>query len=443
MKKYRCMFRSIISIFLFLWCGGFVKADIGLKNVIIISVDTLRADHIGCYGYSLNTTPVTDGLSRDGILFSRCFAPTPLTSPSFATLLTALPPYKHGAKRNGLGLYPDVKTLAFFLKQVGYQSAAFVSSWPLKKKMCRFHVDFDTYEQVFTKKRWWGIMNPEGEAPVINRRVFSWLEKKSTQPFLLWVHYSEPHAPYLFHKKFTFNYDDVPEDQYPPGSNMKKISKYDSEIAYTDYYIGTLLEKLREMDLYQESMIVFHADHGESFGEHNYYLHGRKLYNSSLHVPLIIKLPGNAKKNQVRSYNTALMDVGTTIFSVLKLPIPDQFDGLDLLGDAAPFLNREILLEAHGGVVLFRRNDKEYQRSMKPIRYGFIKGNFKYIYNPKNKHFEFFDLGKDFFETRNLFFRLYLQNKDIRFHLLDEITKINDYLRVEPMNSGKALGKMN
>ena len=138
-------------------------------NVIIIAVDTLRADHLGCYDYPKNTSPNIDKFAKDSIKFNNCYTPSPLTTPAFASMLSSLPPYKHGAKRNGMSIFDRIKILPQFLKRYGYYSGAFVSNWTLKKKLTGLNRGFDTYTEVLHKKRWFGIMNPEGKAPEVNK----------------------------------------------------------------------------------------------------------------------------------------------------------------------------------------------------------------------------------------------------------------------------------
>ncbi|MCP4214110.1 MAG: sulfatase-like hydrolase/transferase, partial [bacterium] len=190
------------------------------KNIILISVDTLRADHLGCYGYPLNTSPNIDALAGDGVLFSRCFTLTPLTAPAFATVFTSLPPHKHGAKRNGFGIFKKVKALPFYLKRYGYKSAAVISNWPLKKKLSRLDRHFDNYYEVFTQKRYLGMTNPEGDAPTVNRKTFGWLEKNHKKRFFLWVHYTDPHALYVPHKDFKYDYTKLDSSVFPPKTRM-------------------------------------------------------------------------------------------------------------------------------------------------------------------------------------------------------------------------------
>lgn len=417
-----------------------LEAKPDLKKIIIISVDTLRADHLGCYGYPLNTSPNIDAFARDGVRFSNCYTLTPLTAPSFSTLLSSLPPHQHGAKRNGLSIYRKIKTLPYFLKRYGYRSAAFVSNWPLRKKLGGLHVHFDTYYEIFTKKRYLGIMQNEGEASAVTEKAVEWLEDNHKKRFFLWVQYSDPHLPYILHKEFTFNYDKLPASAYPPKTRMQRIKKYDSEIAYTDYHIGKLMEKLKELGIYEDALIVFQADHGESFGEHNYFRHGRKLYNSTMHVPLIFKLPGNRDKGIVRRENVSVMDIGPTIFSTLDLLVHSQMKGIPLLeeGDIDP--NREILLETYGGAVHFRRNSKKYHLKIKPIRYGILRGPFKIIYNLKDKTVEAYDQNDDRFETRNIYMGGPQALKEMKKNLVGMADKVTKYIKLNRAHHLKESG---
>jgi len=425
------MNRHIILLLILVVLSGFNgEAKPNPKNIIIISVDTLRADHLGCYGYPLNTSPAIDAFSRDGVRFSRCYSLTPLTGPSFTTMLTSLPPFKHGAKRNGLSIYRKIKTLPYFLKRFGYRSAAFISNWPLRKKLSGLHQHFDVYREVFTKKRWLGILNWEGVAPEVNRKVSAWLEDNHKKKFFLWVLYTEPHAPYVLHKKFTFDYSRVPSPTYPAKTRMKKIKKYDSEIAYADYYIGKLIKKIKELGLYRDTLIIFMSDHGESFGEHNYFRHGRKLYNSTLHVPLIVKLPDNRFNNTVRQENVSLLDIGPTLFSALNLPLYPKMEGIDLFNEANTSPGREILLEAYSGTVHFRRKAKKYKMKVKPIRYGIINGSVKMIYSFKAKTFEAYDLNSDPFESRNIFSRLTTEDNEMKQALLGKVEQVTKYIKL-------------
>ena len=419
-----------IFLIIFMLLGIHAEAAPSLKNIIIISVDTLRADHLGCFGYPLNTTPAVDAFANDGVRFVACYTPTPLTSPAFTTLLTSLPPYKHGAKRNGLSLFNKVNTLPYYLKRFGYRSAAIISNWTLRKRLSGLHKDFDVYYEVLTKKRWLGIKDEEGTAPKVTEKAIEWLENNHKKRFFIWVHYTEPHAPYISHKGFTFDYKNVPASTYPPGTRMKRIEKYDSEIAFTDFHIAKLIEKIKELGLYEDSLIIFNGDHGESFGEHDYFRHGKKLYNSTLHVPMIVKLPGNRLKGTVRKENVSLMDIAPTISSVLNMPRFPKMEGLALFEKDSDLVNRELLLETYGGKVRLRRRGKKYQMKIKPIKYALLKGPRKVIYNVKAKTFETYDLSKDVFETDNMYVRLSLDGKAVKERLLKTAAAVGEYIKL-------------
>ena len=416
----------------------------GLRNVIIISVDTLRADHLSCYGYPLNTSPKINELSRDSIRFSHCYSLTPITTPSFSTLLTSLPPHKHGAKRNGLSIYRHIQTLPSFLKESGYVTAAFISNWALKKGLAGLHKGFDQYDEVFTRKRYMGLFSPEGEAPAVTQRANDWLQKNHEKRFFLWVHYTEPHRPYILHKKFAFDYQDVPPSVYPPGTRMKRIKKYDSEIAYTDFYIGKLLEKIKGLGLYRDALIIFHSDHGESFGEHDCFYHGRRLYNSTVHVPLLIKLPHNWLNNTVRRENISLLDVSPTILFLLNIPLPSHMEGIPLFKAGARFLDRQILLETYAGTVHFKRNNKKYHLKVKPICYGIIDGSSKIIYNFKNKTVEAYRVTEDPFESKNIFIKeistLAIKRQQLE-NRLERMSKYIKYNRMYRLNEASSISK--
>ena len=431
--KTKINLTTLLVFFLIVFMGFQLEAKPDLKNVIIISVDTLRSDHLGCYGYPVNTSPNIDVFSRDSIRFSHCYTLTPLTAPSFSTLLTSLPPHKHGAKRNGLSIYRHVKTLPYFLKRFGYHTAAFISNWPLKKHLARLNEGFDDYVEIFTKKRYMGIINSEGEAPAVTEKAIDWLEKNHKNRFFLWVLYTEPHRPYISHEDFTFDYQGVPSSVYPPGTRMKKIKNYDSEIAFTDFYIGRLLEKIKSLGLYREALIIFHSDHGESFGEHNYFRHGRKLYNSTVHVPLMIKLPYNWLKNTVRRENISLLDISPTILSVLSIPNPSHMEGIPLFKEGAGFLDRQILLETYAGTVHLKRNNKNYHLQIKPIRYGIIDGSSKIIYNLKEKTFEAYRVIDDPFESHNIFVEEISTLDPMRKQLENRLERISKYIKYNRM----------
>lgn len=379
-------------------------------NVIIIAVDTLRADHLGCYGYPRNTSPNIDQIAKDGVLFSHCYTPSPLTTPAFASMLSSLPPFKHGAKRNGMSLFNRTKILPQYLKRHGYYSGAFISNYTLRKDLTGLNRGFDTYTEVLDKKRWLRLFLSEGDAKDVSEKASKWLYRNSKRKFFLWVHYTSPHEPYVYHKEFDKGFEEVNPSVYPDGSHFKKIRKYDTEVGYDDHYIGQLIKKIKEFELYDDSLIIFMADHGESFGEHNYYTHGRKLYNSCLHVPLIVKFPGNTNANSVIDRNVSLLDIAPTILLQLGIPVPEDMEGEDLFSHKNE--ERVFYFEAYKGVADSNKG-KIFHLKVSPIRYGLIKDNIKLIYDKK---YEAYDLEKDWFESQNIY-----HNPDSRMAALSEM----------------------
>ena len=391
-------------------------------NIIIIAVDTLRADHLGCYGYPRNTSPNIDEFARNATQFNNCYTPVPRTGPAFASMLSSLPPYKHGAKSNGLPIFDNIQLLPHFLKKYGYYSGAFVAIWTLKKKICGLDKGFDDYTEVFNRKMWFGVMSPEGMAPKVNEAAFEWLEQNSRKRFFLWVHYNEPHKPYNYHKKFDRGYNVVFPSFYPKGCSFRKIKKYDTEVGYVDFYIGELIKKIKHLNLYEDSLIIFLADHGEGFGEHNYYGHGQLLYNSTLHIPLIVKLPGNKNLHSVIERKVSLMDIAPTILSQLDYPVPEQMEGENLFESSNK--ERVFYFETYKGSAQQEKN-KMFQIKETPLKYGLLKNNIKLIF--KNKY-KAYDLAEDKFELNNIYENPDEEMKALSGLLEDYIKKIQEYI---------------
>ncbi len=396
-------------------------------NLILISVDTLRADHLGCYGYYRNTSPEIDALAREGILFENCLTESPLTVPAMATIMTSLPAYKHGAKRNGLSIYEGLKTLAEQVKAHGYRSAGFISNWPLKDRLSGLGKGFDHFEEIFTKKRWMGVVNPEGEAPDVNRAVKAWLEKEGNTgiPLFIWIHYTEPHAPYILHQEYQF--PPFSKEKHGRNAKEKRINPYDSEIAFTDHHIGKILNTFRKRGMYDSSIILFVSDHGESFGEHRYYQHGRRLYNTCLHVPLIIRLPGAVRAKTRIAGLSSLIDVAPTLLVSAGLPIGSWMEGQDLLSEG--YRKDFVFSEAYKGAALLKRGE-HFKRKVHPIRFAISTPEFKLIYNQSVNRFEAYQPAHDRFEDQDIFKPGHEGLRDLRLRLIDHIRDLNSYLKL-------------
>ena len=252
--------------------------------MLLVTIDTLRADHLGCYGRQAAMTPTIDALARRGVRFATAVAHAPLTGPSHASILTGRTPLGHGFRNNsGFVLAPAVSTAAEDFRQAGYRTAAFVSGFPLDRRF-GFDRGFDTYDDHLPRG------NDLRRTPYVERTadattgaVLRWLQPSShppgqPRPWFLWVHYYDPHAPYE-----------------PPAADLAerfRATPYDGEVAFVDRELGRLFEALattREMD---HTLVLLTSDHGESLGEHGEATHGIFIYDATLRVPWVMAGPG-------------------------------------------------------------------------------------------------------------------------------------------------------
>lgn len=333
-------------------------------NVVIVTIDTLRADRVGAYGYHRTTTPELDRLLARGTRFAEARTIEPLTTPALASMLTSIYPHEHGSTRNGLPVREGLASVSAILEDRGFATAAFVGNWTLKTELSGLDEHFQTYEEVLSRKRWF-FFKGEATARDLTDRALGWLhqqhESRPHQPFLLWVHYVEPHAPYRLQ-------DDVlgqlgfPED----ARELAPRDRYDTEIAFVDAAVGRLQEGLSEKSPPEETLTVFTSDHGESLGEHGYWGHGRNLYEEGLRIPMGIVWPGVIPAETVIEEPAVLLDLAPTILGLMDHPVPESFRGFDWTG---PLLEgrpgpggRTILLQAHKGAVQPVENPDEARR---------------------------------------------------------------------------------
>src|SRR5712691_10829282 len=242
------------------------------QPIVLVTIDTLRADRLGSYGSTRGLTPSLDAFAREATRFTAAVSQVPLTLPSHATILTGLHPSHHGIRTNdGFRLAPTVPTLAELLKASGYATAAFIGGYPLRASSGLAR-GFDRYDDEF-------LTSPdatERSADEVLRSATAWIDAKGSQPFFAWIHLFDPHSPYAPPAPFAFAHRDAP---------------YDGEVAYTDAAVGRFLDRLRQPSLSLPVTIVIVADHGESLGEHGERTHGTFLYDATILVPLLIKLP--------------------------------------------------------------------------------------------------------------------------------------------------------
>jgi arylsulfatase A-like enzyme/Flp pilus assembly protein TadD len=373
-------------------------------NVVVITVDTLRADHLGCYGYKQIKTPNIDALAADGARFDHAYTPVPVTLPAHSVIFTGTYPMLSGMHDFSANkLSPEQPTLASVLKEHGYTTGAVIGSAVLDR---RFGLDhgFDFYYDHFDFSRLQESNLEEMERPgnVVADTALDWLAKNYQTRFFLWMHLYDPHYPYR-----------------PPAPYSEQYAShlYDGEIAFADAQVGRLIHFLKEKGLYQNAIIILAGDHGESLGEHGEKTHGFFIYNATLHVPLIIHLPGAhlpAKVSKPISDPVSLADIVPTLLHILNLDMPAQVQGQNLL----PLLSgkkgpepRSLYSETFLPRLHFNWSEL---RGVETTNYHFIDA-------PKP---ELYDLSKDPGETQNLLSQKKAVADEMRLKLA---TLIRDY----------------
>jgi len=288
-------------------------------NVVLITLDTTRADRMGFLGCDRGLTPNLDRLAHQATVFSRAYAQVPLTTPSHAGILTGTYPQFNHVSYMGDPLGKGLPFLPEILHRNGYQTAAFVGSLVLDptKLAPGFDRGFDTYDAGFHRRRVGedSYHSLERRGQEVLGHAVAWLNKRSGGPFFLWIHLYDPHDPYTPPEPYRTRYQTEP---------------YDGEIAYTDSVVGKLLSELRTRNLFDGSLIAVMADHGEAFGEHGETHHGIFLYDETIHIPLLFKLLYQQRPARVDA-RAGLVDVAPSILGALRLPVPEAMQGQSLL----------------------------------------------------------------------------------------------------------------
>lgn len=337
-------------------------------SLVIITVDTLRADRVGAYGWAAARTPIMDGIAARGVRFRRAFAAAPITLPSHASLLTGLYPPGHGSRHNGMRVRPAVATLASVLHERGWATGAFVAAFPLDR---RFGLDqgFDRYGDRMSRGADGRMLNERPGREVIDEAL-QWLRGVGDRRFFLWVHLFEPHAPY-----------EPDAARGPEGRLLPAGTRYDDEVARADAAIGRLLAGLGAR--VSSALVVVAGDHGEAFGEHGEIAHSVFLYDTTLQVPLMMAGPGIGPRPVVPETDASLVDVFPTVLDALGLPKRDV-DGVSLLPlvKGARLDARELYAETFAPLLDFGWS------SLRSVR----SGPFKYIAAPSP---ELYDVASD------------------------------------------------
>lgn len=366
-------------------------------SIVLITIDTLRADHLGCYGYFRETSPGIDALAGEGILFERAYAPMSTTLPSHVSLMTSLNPLQHGVQgnfmhlRTALTTSDELHTAAQIFARMGYTTAAFISCTPLKSHS-GIAAGFEVYGEPERLLR---------AAKETTDAALEWLAENEQRPVFLWLHYFDPHQPYEPPAEF--------KDSFTGTKGLRRFLKdrgvqvnerliannnqYDGSILSLDSQLQRLFGELKTRGLYDSSAIVFTADHGEGLGQHGWVDHG-PIYEEDIHVPLIIKLPGTSShRGERRTDLAALIDVLPTLVGALDLPISDQehsqFTGRDLLGGGS---EREYV---------FSQRVARGRRWGPGLKYALTGTRWKYYHLTEGED-ELYDLGEDPAELENL-----------------------------------------
>jgi arylsulfatase A-like enzyme/predicted Zn-dependent protease len=396
MKKKPLLF---ILLFLALAAGSFLLLHKGKKNfepnVLIITLDTTRADHIGAYGCKSAQTPNIDRLAREGTIFLNCYAQLPLTLPSHCTLFTGRYPMAHNVRNNAKYFLNNSEfTLAEALQAKKYQTYAVIAAFVLMSKF-GLQQGFDFYDDILNPHELAHNFKSEIPAGEVYEKFSGWLAKNSSQKFFAWVHFYDPHDPYdpptAFAKRFANN----------------SLGRYDGEIAYVDMYVGKITDDLRDRGLLEKTLLLIVGDHGEAFGEHQEYGHAIFCYEENLRVPLIFHCPALIGKDRTVLERVSLVDVMPTVLDILEIPIPGTVQGksfMNLLRGRKEKEPRSVYFESMYG--------KE-EMNFAPLT-GIIDKNYKYISLPDP---ELYDLQTDRLEKENIFEKKNIVAKELDKHL--------------------------
>lgn len=347
-------------------------------NVLLVSMDTVRRDHVHCYGRQQIDTPVVDELARRGVRFDQAVASMPMTLPSHACMLTGLTPPRHGARVNGMfRLDENATTLGECLQKRGYRTGAAVAAFVLDRRF-GLNQGFDRYDDDMTTGRSsFEFSYRERPADQVNEAATAWLRQNADKPFFMFVHYFDPHWPFQAPEPFGSRYKD------------NEHGDYDGEIAFTDYQLGKLLDVLDELGVRDRTLIIVTSDHGEGLDEHDEKTHSLLMYDTTLRVPLIFSGPSPFPQNRLVTRQVGLIDLMPTILDLLGVPVPPGLDGVSLLKPAEPG-PRTLYIETLA---------PKFLHNWSPL-VGLRRDDVKFIFAPKS---ELYDLRSDPRELKNLY----------------------------------------
>jgi len=378
----------------------------GPPNLVLITLDTTRRDHLSAYGYERLTSPNLARFAEQGVRFDLAYSASATTSPSHATLFTSLHPLSHGVVKNGLVLGPAQVTLAERLHERGYSTGAVVSSAVLAARL-GWSQGFDSWQDSFDPSRASvrrsGGTSDEGfdaRADETTERAIEWLDHQRApgRPFFLFVHYFDPHSPYDPPAEFAERLPPIGTDRL-----SQQIALYDAEIAYTDEQLARLLAALDRLGLEDDTLVAITADHGEGLMQHGHAEHGVHIYEEQVRVPLLLRWPGRLPAGRVIEAPVPSIDVAPTLLELLgAAPGPDAgLQGQSLV----PLLDGRGEVNGERPIFLFRRHYEPGQErgiAVNGVKHGIRLGDWKYIVGPEEGTRELFNLARDPRERENL-----------------------------------------
>lgn len=353
--------------------AGATSAE-GLPNVLFITIDTLRADHLSSYGYPRQTSPTLDRLAQEGVRFDRAYSHSDHTNPSHLTMLTGLYPRSHGIADNLTNVPQEILTIPERLQELGFLTVGVVSVYHLGPVL--------GMDQGFTD--FFPCEEGRRRGDVTTEIALGWLEERGQEPFFMWVHYFDPHAEYRPTYPYDILYDpasgpapysrpmeevQLPAnwaerygDWPPPATDIAEvIAQYDGAVAFADAQVARLLAYLDEHGLSDRTIVIVTGDHGEGFGEHGVTFDHYGLHEEIVHVPLIVRFPGRLPRGRVVEELVGHVDLGPTLFQLFGFAVPEQMQGVSLvpLMEGRRWVGREgIVSQQHDDLSLAVRSEK-------------------------------------------------------------------------------------
>jgi len=361
----------------------------GRPNVLLVTIDTLRADHTSAYGYAIPTTPNLELLASQGLRFAHMYAASSTTGPSHASLFSGRPQRSVGYMKNGHVLNGDVTTLAEILTEAGYETAAFVSSGPVHASF-GFAQGFQTFDAepgATTRRKKNGTIPKARRGDETAKAVVRWLAKRGdSRPLFVWVHLFDPHAPYNPPKPFR--------GEWAKGTSTT-VRGYDSEVHFADEQLGKIVRAFEKATGPAGAIVAVTADHGEGLGDHDWRGHGVNLHEEAVRIPLVLTWKGHLPAGEVVDAPATHMDVAPTILDLVGIRPPADYEGIVLTADAPA--DRPIFVQ--------RREYRSKRDKGKRVRGDMIavmQGRWKYIRAPDEGLFELYDTREDPHEQTNV-----------------------------------------